>query len=75
MGKTVNSLKDLGAAMGVKTKTQERTARTLKCRNCGANMEHIAGTNVFVCNGTKTFQNAEGKEITKACGNTFLSKI
>ena len=74
MGKTVNNLKDLGAAMGIKTKTQERTARILKCRNCGANMEHIAGTNVYVCHGIKTIKDAEGKETKKACTNTFLRK-
>ena len=74
MGKTVNNLKDLGAAMGIKTKTQERTARTLKCRKCGTTMEQVAGTNVFVCRGTRTFQSAEGKEITKTCDNTFLSR-
>jgi hypothetical protein len=34
MGKTINSLKDLGAAMGMKVKTREVQEKALKCRNC-----------------------------------------
>lgn len=74
MGKTINSLKNLGAAMGMKVKTREVQEKALKCCNCGADMEHIAGTNVYVCHGSKIIQDAEGNEKTIACTNTFLRK-
>ena len=74
MAKTTNSLKDLGAAMGMKTKTREPQERVMKCRVCGADMEHVSGTNVYVCHGVKTIKDAEGKETKKACTNTFLCK-
>lgn len=74
MGKTVTSLKDLGVAMGMRIKPRAFQERPLKCRKCGAEMEHVSDTNVFVCHGTVTIQDTEGKEITKPCGNTFLSK-
>lgn len=49
-----------------------------KCRICGAEMEHITGSNVYVCHGTievpkPTDENPDAVE-KKPCTNFALSK-
>lgn len=49
-----------------------------KCRICGAEMEHIAGTNVYVCHGAievpaPTDENPDAKKLNP-CQNFALSK-
>lgn len=82
---TVNSLAALGAAWNSKHDKKhqarpavERVEKARKCRICGAEMEHIAGSNVYVCHGTievpkPTDENPDAKEL-KPCTNFALSK-
>lgn len=49
-----------------------------KCRICGAEMEHIAGSNVYICHGTievpaPTAEDPNAKKM-KPCNNFALSK-
>lgn len=51
--------------------------RYVKCRVCGAKMEHIAGTNVYVCHGKAkvpkpTEKNPDAFE-TKPCTNRYIA--
>lgn len=58
------SISELGKIFGVKT-PMPRQEKVKKCRKCGTEMVHPAGTNVYICPGKKN-----GKE----CGNVFYSK-
>lgn len=46
-----NSFAELGRYMKIAPPVSESAPRPRKCRKCGADMEFIAGTNVFVCTG------------------------
>ena len=61
---TTVSISDLGKIFGVKN-PEARPEKVKKCRKCGTEMVHPAGTNVYICPGKK-----DGKE----CGNVFYSK-
>lgn len=61
---TLNSLAELGKVFHIQPKP--RKEKRFYCRKCGALMEHVKGTNVYLCNGT----NSEGEP----CTNRLLSK-
>ncbi len=86
MTKTVNSFAALGEAwneMHKGKRNQVRPQRVIaekprKCRVCGADMEHIVGSNVYVCKNmievpTPTEENPDAKE-QKVCGNFALAR-
>jgi len=55
-----------------------REEKPRKCRICGAEMEHIEGSNVYVCHGMvevpkPTAENPNAKEL-QPCGNFALGK-
>ena len=85
MTKTVNSFTALGAVWNAthdrKLRVRpvaERAEKARKCRICGAEMEHIPGSNVYVCRGMietpkPTAEDPDAKE-SKPCTNYALSK-
>lgn len=81
---TVSSLANLGQAWNhihpeAKVPLPKPTKeRVIKCRKCGAKMNHIAGTNVYLCPAILTVPapTEEKPDATKkvACGNRYLAK-
>lgn len=65
-GKVFNSMSDLGAALGIKAH-EPPTPRDKKCRKCGAVMQQLPGTNVWLCPGTT--------DDGKPCGNRALTSV
>ena len=56
----------------------QKAEKPRKCRICGTEMEHIAGSNVYVCHGMvevpkPTEDNPDAKEL-KPCTNYALSR-
>lgn len=58
------SMPELGKIFNVNAPSS-RPEKAKKCRKCGADMTHPAGTNVYICTGKK-----DGKD----CGNVFYSR-
>ncbi len=85
MKNTVNSFSALGAAWNATHDSKHqvrpmvmRDEKPRKCRICGAEMEHIEGSNVYVCHGMievpkPTAGNPDAKEL-RPCDNFALSK-
>lgn len=84
MIKTINSFAALGEAWNkthygqVSLEPKPTKEKPRKCRICGADMERINGSNVYVCHGMiekskPTEDNPDAKEQV-ACGNFALSK-
>ena len=76
--KTYSSFKELAIAQGISL-PQEKAERARKCKACGAEMIHIAGTNVYVCRNEitrkrKNKDTQEEYEVTEPCGNAAISK-
>ena len=71
---TFNSFATLGAAMGFKApKTKEKEH---KCPNCGGVMEHVAGSNVFICSFNKLEEHElKGKpvQVFSKCGKFVIA--
>ncbi len=82
----VYSLADLGKLWNTVSDTKvhprkkvEKEEKPRKCRICGAIMERVPGSNVYVCHGTvevpkPTEENFDAKE-TKDCTNFIICKL
>lgn len=80
----VTSLSGLGVAWNKTHPTQKiaataaKSEKPRKCRICGAEMEHIAGSNVYVCHGMKTVPDkdseVEGATKEVPCTNFALAR-
>lgn len=62
MERTVNSLRELGKAFGLKP--HEPKEKVFYCRKCGTAMTHVPGTNVHLCPG-KPDQPCDGRYLAK----------
>ena len=67
-----NNFSDLGKAFGVYQKP--RKEKPFVCRKCGGVMQHVPGTNVYLCNNMIDFMDVDGKPKTKECGNRVFTK-
>lgn len=47
------SFKEMGKAVGIKEREEKRSEKARFCKKCGSKMRHIAGTNVYICDGAK----------------------
>ncbi len=85
MTKTVNSFVALAEAWNAihdkKHQVRQRPVREekpRKCRICGADMEHIKGSNVYICHGTievpQPTEENPGATGLRPCGNFALGK-
>ncbi len=81
----VNSLAALGAAWNAIHDAEhqvgpvvQKDEKPRKCRICGSEMEHIAGSNVYVCHGMKTVPDkdseVEGATKEVPCTNFALAR-
>lgn len=66
--KIYSSFSSFGSDMGVRRKA--RKPFTKKCHKCGAVMNHVEGTNVYICPGMVTNKNGQ----KEPCENYALSK-
>ncbi len=76
LGKLWNTVNDEKVHLRQKAKKEEKPR---KCRICGAVMERVSGSNVYVCHGTvevpkPTEENPDAKE-EKACTNFIVCKL
>ena len=62
---TFNNFADMGAVFGVFPK-KPRKEKPFVCRKCGWVMDHVPGTNVYICSG----RHSDGTE----CENVVLTK-
>ena len=69
---TFNNFSDLARAFGVQKKV--RREKPFYCRKCGGVMQHISGTNVYLCENKIDFMGEDGKPQSRVCGNRVLTK-
>ena len=85
MKNTIRSFAALGAAWNATHDEKHQIAapaakdeKPRKCRICGAEMEHISGSNVYVCHGMKTVPDkdseVEGATKEVPCTNFALAR-
>lgn len=85
MKNTIQSFAALGAAWNAThdAKNQvglpaQKEQKPRKCRFCGSEMEHIAGSNVYVCHGMRTVPDTdsevEGATKEVPCTNFALAR-
>lgn len=75
LGKLWNSTHDIKHQVAMNVAQEEKPR---KCRICGAEMEHIAGSNVYVCHGmietpAPTAEDPNAKKM-EPCTNFALAK-
>lgn len=80
----VNTLSSLNAAWNKIYPTEKvtiafaKSEKPRKCRICGSEMEHIVGSNVYVCHGMKTVpdkdSNIKGATKEVPCTNFALAR-
>ena len=67
-----NSMSELGKAYGVSQKPKKE--KPFFCRKCGEVMQHIPGTNVYLCNHVFEETAEDGTVKQRPCGNRVLTK-
>ena len=67
-----NNFSDLGKAFGVRQKQHKE--KPFFCRKCGEVMQHIPGTNVYLCNTIVEEKDENGEVKQKPCGNRVFTK-
>lgn len=72
--RTVHSFAELGDIMGVKPKQSKEPCKKV-CKKCGAFMDRVPGTNIWVCHGTLKEKNDAGEVIReRPCTNFVLER-
>lgn len=75
MRQYVNSFADYAEAKGMNLPDPAATAEKVrKCNKCGSPMEHVAGSNVYICHGTITKKDKQGNETKEPCHHYALAK-
>lgn len=82
MRTTYATFGEAARALGIKVKEpavkSEKSEKIKKCRKCGGDLRHIAGTNIYVCNGSVTRENTSPDgttcSVVEPCGNVLIAR-
>lgn len=77
MRATYTNFADVATALGMKIKKKAVKEETLNCPNCGNDMYHVPGTNVWLCEWASlsdaTTKNGSEVQVFTRCGNRVLT--
>lgn len=71
----VHTFKEYAEVKRIKVKSRQSKAPAVRCKACGAPMNKVEGTNIFVCTGKVTKTNKDsGESFEVPCGHFYLSR-
>lgn len=79
MRTTYATFGEAARALGIKVKEPAvKSEKPKKCRKCGGDLRHIAGTNIYVCDNSitreDTLPDGTACDVVEPCGNVVIAR-